>query len=267
MRIIKKYKNRKLYDSVTRKFVKLKDIVNMFIEGEKIKVLNHLGEDITNDVISKAKLNNPMYIPIDKNYFKKVISSFENLLQGNYDEFAEVLFKLVEEKVIDAEYARTLAVKIINNLGEKHDVPESEIIEFLKDCGLVPTEKYDELKKENEKFKCELAKQSSNIELVKIFWNKLKNNDYDEFEKLLSEKIKINFLKSKKEFKKPKDYVEFIKENPIQNYVEVKEIYPCGEKVVSVTEVQKADTLEEIYNTAVFSFINNTINSIKFYNQ
>ncbi len=266
MRIIKKYKNRKLYDSVSRKFIKLRDVFDMFIEGEKIKILNHRGEDITNAVVSKAKFNNSMYIPIDKNYFKKVINSFEKLLQGNYDEFAEVLFKLVDEKFIDGKYARTLAIKIINRLGEKHDVSESEIIEFLKDCGLVPTEKYDDLKNENKNLKKELDFQTGRIETVNSFWKYVKNDKFNELNKILNENVCINFSNNEKVFKPAKKFTELEKKHFKKWRIEVEKNYSCEKKVISIVKMS-ADDSTSFYVTFVFGFSNNLISSIEEYSE
>jgi len=266
LRIIKKYKNRKLYDSVSRKFIKLKDVFDMFIEGEKIKILNHRGEDITNDVISKAKFNNSMYIPIDKNYFKKVINSFEKLLQGNYDEFAEVLFKLVDEKFIDGKYAHTLAIKIINRLGEKHDVSESEIIEFLKDCGLVPTEKYDNLKNENKKLKNELNFQTGKKEIVDSFWKYVKNDKFNELNKILSENVCINFSNNEKILSPANEFAELGKKHFKKWKTEVEKNYPCEKKVISIVKMSE-DNSTSFYVTFVFGFSNSLISSIEEYSE
>jgi len=156
LRIIKKYKNRKLYDSVTRKFIRLKDIFDMMNGGEKLKILDHLGKDITFDVVAKAKFNNSTYIPIDKSYFKKIIEAVEKLLKGNIEEFSEVLFRLVDEKIIDGKYARTLGISILNQIGREHDITENEVMNFFKDCGMVPVEDYEELKEENERLRKEI---------------------------------------------------------------------------------------------------------------
>ena len=266
MRIIKKYKNRKLYDSVSRKFIKLRDVFDMFIEGEKIKILNHRGEDITNAVVSKAKFNNSMYIPIDKNYFKKVINSFEKLLQGNYDEFAEVLFKLVDERVIDGKYARTLAIKIINRLGEKHDVSESEIIEFLKDCGLVPTEKYDDLKNENKKLQNQLSFQTGRIETVDFFWKYVKNDKFNELNKILSENVCINTSDNEKVFRQAKEFAELGKKHFKKWRIEIEKNYSCEKKVISIVKMS-ADNSTPFYVTFVFGFSNNLISAIEEYSE
>ncbi len=156
MRIIKKYKNRKLYDSVTRKFIKLKDIFDMLDVGEKLKILDHSGEDITFEVVSKAQFNNSTYIPIDKNFFRKIIESVEKLLKGSIEEFSEVLFRLVDEKIIDGKYARSLGISIMNQIGKKHDITENEVMDFFKECGMVPVEDYEILREENERLRNEL---------------------------------------------------------------------------------------------------------------
>jgi len=67
MRIIKKYKNRKLFDTVESEYVNLADIESMVKRGEHIQVLDwspeaftHLGRpDITGEVLLQVLVNNP----------------------------------------------------------------------------------------------------------------------------------------------------------------------------------------------------------------
>jgi polyhydroxyalkanoate synthesis repressor PhaR len=52
MRVIKKYSNRKLYDTIESKFVNIKKVKELINNGENIKVLKHGTEDdVTTDVL------------------------------------------------------------------------------------------------------------------------------------------------------------------------------------------------------------------------
>lgn len=54
-RIIKKYKNRKLYDIETSSYLNLKDVLLMFINGAPLVIIDCVNkEDITNETILKA---------------------------------------------------------------------------------------------------------------------------------------------------------------------------------------------------------------------
>lgn len=55
MRTIKRYHNRKLYESLERKYLVLKDIVNFIREGEEFIITDHLtNEDITDKITLRA---------------------------------------------------------------------------------------------------------------------------------------------------------------------------------------------------------------------
>jgi polyhydroxyalkanoate synthesis repressor PhaR len=56
MRIIKRYDNRKLYDTETSKTVTLKDVALLIREGQEIKVVDGSDKDITNKVLAQIFL-------------------------------------------------------------------------------------------------------------------------------------------------------------------------------------------------------------------
>ena len=47
MIIIKKYKNRKLYNTTTHKYITNKEVIDLIKEGKDLQILNHLNVDIT----------------------------------------------------------------------------------------------------------------------------------------------------------------------------------------------------------------------------
>jgi len=56
MRLIKRYDNRKLYDTETSKTVTLKDLATLIRDGEEIKVIDAADKDITNRVLAQIFL-------------------------------------------------------------------------------------------------------------------------------------------------------------------------------------------------------------------
>ena len=58
-RTIRKYANRKLYDTATSTYVSLSDIIDMIKDGDKIKVLDHVSKaDVTGEVMLAAFVTN-----------------------------------------------------------------------------------------------------------------------------------------------------------------------------------------------------------------
>lgn len=56
-RVVKRYANRKLYDSVSRRYVTLEDIAALVAAGEEVEVVDQsTGEDLTNLVLAQVLL-------------------------------------------------------------------------------------------------------------------------------------------------------------------------------------------------------------------
>ena len=57
-RIIKKYGNRKLYDTTQSKYISLKDIKSFIRDGETVQIVEkESGDDITSEILTKAILD------------------------------------------------------------------------------------------------------------------------------------------------------------------------------------------------------------------
>lgn len=54
-RIIRRYSNRRLYDTLTKKNITLEDFLEIIRKGEEVRVIDHrTGKDITEDTVAKA---------------------------------------------------------------------------------------------------------------------------------------------------------------------------------------------------------------------
>jgi polyhydroxyalkanoate synthesis regulator protein len=51
---IRRYKNRKLYDTVHFKYIQYKAIFDMIVNGVDFRVVDHIGKDITHWTIAQA---------------------------------------------------------------------------------------------------------------------------------------------------------------------------------------------------------------------
>ncbi|ACJ75745.1 transcriptional regulator of phasin expression [Thermosipho africanus TCF52B] len=157
MRIIKKYKNRKLYDTSIKKFITLSDIANFVKNGEAVKVIDNLGNDITQEIFLKARIKGRVFGSLKKEMVEKLIQGFIKIFKGNTDDFIEILLDLVNQGVLPADIAKELGNAVIRHFNEFEDNMKKDIIELIKSTGFVPKEEYDKLKKEYEllKKKCE----------------------------------------------------------------------------------------------------------------
>ncbi|EKF49754.1 transcriptional regulator of phasin expression [Thermosipho africanus H17ap60334] len=157
MRIIKKYKNRKLYDTSIKKFITLSDIANFVKNGEAVKVIDNLGNDITQEIFLKARIKGKVFGSLKKEMVEKLIQGFIKIFKGNTDDFIEILLDLVNQGVLPADIAKELGNAVIRHFNEFEDNMKKDIIELIKSTGFVTKEEYDKLKKEYEllKKRCE----------------------------------------------------------------------------------------------------------------
>lgn len=52
--LIKRYKNRKLYNAETRSYITSKDVVDTVVSGRDLQVIDKNGKDVTNPVLARA---------------------------------------------------------------------------------------------------------------------------------------------------------------------------------------------------------------------
>ncbi|MCD6401947.1 MAG: polyhydroxyalkanoate synthesis regulator DNA-binding domain-containing protein [Anaerolineales bacterium] len=74
MTTIKRYSNRKLYDTETKRYITLSDVITMLREGKDITVIdNQSGRDITNLTLTQTilELEKKTWGTFSKTYFKK----------------------------------------------------------------------------------------------------------------------------------------------------------------------------------------------------
>ncbi len=173
--IIKKYSNRKLYDTSTKKFITLKDIARMLNEGKNIKVIDKKsGKDVTSHVVAallqkhydqgKKLLDIPDESPLEliKNKVKmlKIKRSIEilyELVKLNFSDkktVDKIVDQLIEEGFINDEMAIEAEETLWRLMKERNVKLEQKIAKRLK----MDIEECEKLKDENTKLKAEIKK-------------------------------------------------------------------------------------------------------------
>lgn len=127
MRLIKRYDNRKLYDTETSKTITLKDIAYMIREGEEVKVVDGSDKDITNRVLAQIFLQENL----DTKQF--VLSKFvlEWLIKesGKLESFTK---KVLLGGVGFASMTQEKAEQLVNELVKRGEVGEDEKSKYVK---------------------------------------------------------------------------------------------------------------------------------------
>ncbi|BBJ29120.1 polyhydroxyalkanoate synthesis regulator DNA-binding domain-containing protein [Athalassotoga saccharophila] len=169
--IIKRYSNRKLYDTTNKCFTTLNNIARMINAGDIVKVIDKNGEDVTDHVIStliqkhfdhnRQLLDISGESPLDliKNKINmikvkrslEVIYDLLKLASTDRDILNKIVNKLTDEGVINAEIAIDVEKTLYDILKERNVKIEKAIVEseqrkiwneLLKLTGLLS---YDEL--------------------------------------------------------------------------------------------------------------------------
>ena len=153
MHNIKKYSNRKLYDTEEKKFVTLSDIVESLKSGEQIKVIDSNGSDITNEISMKARIKGKFFTTVKKDFVEKLLNSLIKTFEGNPDEFIRIVFELVEEGSVNAKIAHDLNGAVVKHFSSFDDDVQKRIIEIIEKNGFVSREKYEKILDENKRLK------------------------------------------------------------------------------------------------------------------
>lgn len=127
-RIIKRYQNRKLYDTEASSYVTLDDIASMIRRGEDLTVVdNKTKKDITTttltQIILEGEKKTKRFLPID---------TLKNIIQQRSGSLSNFLSKSVESGKHSITHAKEEAEKQIEGLLKRLESPAKAIDEVQK---------------------------------------------------------------------------------------------------------------------------------------
>jgi polyhydroxyalkanoate synthesis repressor PhaR len=189
MHKIKRYANRKLYDTKTKKYITLDKIAKLLKAGEEISVMdNETGENITagtvSQILARAKkgqtdngASNVMIQLLRKgpgtlvDYGKKYISLWDKALTMADEEIDRLVERLVKEKEITPSEGSRLKKDMLSRaddlkkwIAEKTDQRVNEALDLMnlasKEQVSQLTEKIDTLTQKVQKLEKKLAKKA-----------------------------------------------------------------------------------------------------------
>jgi polyhydroxyalkanoate synthesis repressor PhaR len=190
MHNIKRYANRKLYDTKTKKYITLDKIAKLLKAGEEVSVLdNKTGEDITaatvSQILARAKkgqtdngASNVMIQLLRKgpgtlvDYGKKYISLWDRALTMADEEIDRLVERLVTEKEITPSEGSKLKKDMLNRaedlkkwIAEKTDQRVNEALDLMnlasKEQVSQLTEKIDTLTRKVQSLEKKLARKAN----------------------------------------------------------------------------------------------------------
>lgn len=127
-RIIKRYQNRKLYDTEASTYVTLDDIASMIRRGDDLSVVdNKTKKDITSttltQIILEGEKKTKRFIPLD---------TLKNIIQQGSGSLSQFLTKSVESGKSSISHAKEEAEKQIEGLLKRLESPAKAIDDLQK---------------------------------------------------------------------------------------------------------------------------------------
>lgn len=189
MHLIKKYSNRKLYDTKDKRYLTMNRLAELIKSGEEVSVLdNETGDDLTSSIVSQllARENSAVEKTVPSRvlmqmlrkgrgtlfeYGKKYISLWQSALTLSKDEIEKLVNSLVNSKEISESEAKNLKNEILgfaNNL--KSWIIENidqAVSEGLQRMNLSSKDQVNELTRKVD----ELARKVRELEKHKSSWH------------------------------------------------------------------------------------------------
>lgn len=117
MYLIKRYKDRRLYDTIKRKYLNLKKIITLIKQGEEIKVIDkNSGADITEEILKKSFLYHPFSL---SSLIKESFCAGLDAFIQKEKKVSHFLYKLVKEGRISFPEAKNLKEELLAYLKKK----------------------------------------------------------------------------------------------------------------------------------------------------
>ncbi len=139
VRIVKRYQNRKLYDTQNSCYVTLDEIGQMVKQGEDVKVIdNRTGEDLTSvtltQIIFEEEKKKKSLLPL---------ATLKNIIQFGGESIAEIVKKTINTGVSSISNVKDEAEKVIDKIKDEFEDSGS----FLKDIFHKAHRTVDELQR------------------------------------------------------------------------------------------------------------------------
>lgn len=162
IRIIKKYQNRKLYDTKTSQYVTLEDIARLIKTGEEVQVVdNQTKSDVTAIILTQ--------ILYDQEKYKKSImpiTMLKNMVQSGSGSVYEFMQKFVSQNVSNIHNAKVEAERYIDRLVVQGELSKAEGKNLIKELINSAQRGVDEIQnKIDERIKSALTKMKKVSEL------------------------------------------------------------------------------------------------------
>lgn len=189
-RIIKKYQNRRLYDSKTSRTITLKDIAEFITNGEEIKIIDSKTEkDITNITLSQVIVE----LEKSKKSEKQAVDILKKVIDGSSAAVTDLARKAISESISVFSISKDKVKEVVNKMVKEGKVAREQGTKVTNDIwSAVKTSRNTFTKKLKELMEDKKNKYIKRDELLKI------EKKINSIERKLGEVLKRSRKKKKK---------------------------------------------------------------------
>ena len=144
-RIIKKYPNRRLYDTERSKYITISDVRSMVLSGVRFKVIDsNTKENITRQIlmqiiIEEEAAGKPLF---SADMLSQLIRFYGGTMQGMFTRYLEESFKIFSQQQEQAGIVPENPIEALSSMTRKNLEMWSEMQKnFFKTAGLAPEDK------------------------------------------------------------------------------------------------------------------------------
>jgi polyhydroxyalkanoate synthesis repressor PhaR len=190
MRLVKKYANRKLYDTVDKRYITMDTLGKLVKTGDEVKIIdNDTGTDLTVKILTQLlanekpgnEISSPMLMRMLRKgpttlfeYGKKYVSFWQNALLLSREELDKFVNNLVRDKELSESEGKILKNELVGySAGMKRWIKENidtRVKEAISMMNLASidhvaklSKKVDELDKRLDKLEKETARSKRNV--------------------------------------------------------------------------------------------------------
>jgi polyhydroxyalkanoate synthesis repressor PhaR len=182
MRVIKKYENRKLYDTSTSKTLTLKEIALLIRDGEEIKVVDANDKDITNKVLAQIFLQENLstkQLVLNKfllewlikesskleNLTKKVLLGGAGLASLTQEKAEQIVNELIKRGEVEEKDKNKFVAQLIDKVEKSSKDFKSMVEGLVQDGSKEQPKSKEEIIAQKEQEIEELKRQIKDLEL------------------------------------------------------------------------------------------------------
>lgn len=128
-RIIKRYQNRKLYDTNASRYVTLDDIANLIREGEDVQIIDNQNQDD----LTSVTLTQIIFEQEKKKKSLLPLSTLRGIIQSGGEKIVDFVQSSIETGVSSITHARDEAEKYLEKIIKKGDMSIEEGRHMIKE--------------------------------------------------------------------------------------------------------------------------------------